>query len=62
MRLTVCCPIHKKEQLHRLFFNSVNYVKQSVKNKRGMRGVRNSTEWAMCSKCNKPRKIKIGFT
>lgn len=56
--LSIRCPIHKEEGLHRLGFNMAVTVK-SRKNKRGLTGKRVSTDWFYCLKCDKPRRVKF---
>jgi len=60
MNLEVMCKIHKNEKLHLLYFNTSKKVKKGG-NKKGFKGFRIFTDWAICQKCNKPRKVKAGF-
>lgn len=59
MKLNLKCPIHKDEDLHILYFNRARKIKVGG-NKYKRTGDRIMTDFAICTKCNKVRKIKVG--
>lgn len=58
-RITIRCPIHKNESLHRLIYNTAIQKRPTRKNKRGIAGSRGITNWFFCEKCDLPRQVKL---
>jgi len=56
-RLTIHCPIHKNENLHRLIYNYAILKKRIGSSKSGLSGMRGLTSWFYCEKCDVARKV-----
>lgn len=58
-RVTIHCPVHKNESLHRLIYNTAIKKRPTKKNRRGFTGGRGLTSWFYCEKCDLPRKMQL---